>query len=84
METIPIRGFSSGSVFQIHKLTDSKKMTVFVISFDGPTLDRYRSQEEQDKFKDWAYLKLRLLKDFVQFEKAQSTANSSQSSIIVR
>lgn len=33
--------FKGNHYFQIHKLSNSKKMTVFVISFDGPTLDWY-------------------------------------------
>ena len=53
--------FRANRYFQIHKLTDSEKMTVSVISFDGPTLDWYRSQEPRHKFTDWSNLKGRLL-----------------------
>lgn len=56
--------FRADRYFQIHKLTDSEKMTIFVISFDGSTLNWYHSQEERVKFKDWANLKLRLLERF--------------------
>lgn len=31
------------------------------VSFEGPTLHWYRSQEERDKFTDWLNLKERLL-----------------------
>ena len=50
--------------FQIHKLTDFEKMTVATINFEGPVLNWYRSQEERDKFIDWANLKERLLVRF--------------------
>ncbi|KAA0037563.1 transposon Tf2-1 polyprotein isoform X1 [Cucumis melo var. makuwa] len=43
--------FRADRYFKIHNLTDSKKLTVAVISFDGPTLDWYRSQEEREAFK---------------------------------
>ena len=46
--------FQAGRYFQIHKLTDSEKLTVATISFEGPALNWYRSQEERDKFTDWA------------------------------
>ena len=32
-------------------------MTVATISFEGPTLNWYRSQEEREKFTDWTNLK---------------------------
>ena len=48
--------FKADRYFQIYKLTDSKKI-VSVISFDGPSLDWFRSQEECDKFKDWSNLR---------------------------
>lgn len=44
--------FQVDRYFQIHKLTDSEKMTVMVISFNEPTLNWYRSQGECEKFKD--------------------------------
>ena len=47
--------------FQIHKLTDYEKMTVATISFEGPALNWYRSQEERDKFAYWSNLKERVL-----------------------
>ena len=50
--------FEVDRYFQIHELTNPKKMIVYVISFDGLALDWYRSQEEREKFKDWADLKL--------------------------
>ena len=49
--------FRAERYFQIHKLTDFEKMTVATISFEGPTLNWYRSQEEREKFTDWANLK---------------------------
>ena len=36
-------------------------MLVSTISFDGPALNWYRSQEERDKFLSWSNLKERLL-----------------------
>ncbi|KAA0039182.1 transposon Tf2-1 polyprotein isoform X1 [Cucumis melo var. makuwa] len=53
--------FRADRYFQIHRLTDSEKMTVATISSEGPALNWYRAQEERDKFKDWANLKERLL-----------------------
>ena len=53
--------FSADRYFQIHKLTDSEKLTVATISFEGPALNWYRSQEERDKFTCWLNLKERLL-----------------------
>ena len=52
--------FRADRYFQIHKLTESEKMIVSVISFDGPALDWYQSQEEREKFTDWTDLKKRL------------------------
>lgn len=56
--------FRADVYFQIHKLTDLKKLIVEVVSFDGVASDSYRSQEERDPFKDWAELKQRLLVHF--------------------
>ncbi|TYJ97524.1 transposon Tf2-1 polyprotein isoform X1 [Cucumis melo var. makuwa] len=56
--------FRADRYFQIHKLTDAEKMTVSVISFDGPTLDWFRSQEQRNKFTDWSNLKSKLLERF--------------------
>ena len=56
--------FRADRYFQIHKLTDAEKMTVSVISFDGPTLDWFRSQEQHNKFTDWSNLKSKLLERF--------------------
>ncbi|KAA0052895.1 transposon Tf2-1 polyprotein isoform X1 [Cucumis melo var. makuwa] len=56
--------FRADRYFQIHRLTDSEKMTVATISFEGPALNWYRAQEERDKFKDWANLKERFLVRF--------------------
>ena len=53
--------FRAERYFQIHKLTDFEKMTVATISFEGPTLNWYRSQEEREKFTDWTNLKERVL-----------------------
>ncbi|KAL0546676.1 hypothetical protein IC582_016588 [Cucumis melo] len=50
--------------FEIHKLSDSEKMLVSTISFDGPALHWYRSQEEREKFLSWSNLKERLLVRF--------------------
>ncbi|TYK06549.1 transposon Tf2-1 polyprotein isoform X1 [Cucumis melo var. makuwa] len=56
--------FRAERYFQIHKLSDSEKMLVSTISFDGPALNWYRSQEEREKFTSWANLKERLLVRF--------------------
>ena len=56
--------FRAERYFQIHKLTDFEKMTVATISFEGPVLNWYRSQEERDKFIDWTNLKERVLVRF--------------------
>ncbi|KAA0033393.1 peroxidase 64 [Cucumis melo var. makuwa] len=56
--------FRAERYFQIHKLTESEKMLVSTISFDGPALNWYRSQEERDKFLSWENLKERLLVRF--------------------
>ncbi|TYK00327.1 transposon Tf2-1 polyprotein isoform X1 [Cucumis melo var. makuwa] len=50
--------------FKIHNLSDSEKLTVAVISFDGPALDWYRSQEEREAFAGWDDLKQRMLLRF--------------------
>ena len=55
------RLFRAERYFQIHKLTESEKMIVSTISFEGPALNWYRSQEEREKFVDWANMKERLL-----------------------
>lgn len=39
--------FRAERYFQIHKLTESEKMLVSTVSFDGPALNWYRSQEER-------------------------------------
>ncbi|TYK28131.1 transposon Tf2-1 polyprotein isoform X1 [Cucumis melo var. makuwa] len=49
--------FRADRYFKIHNLSDSEKLTVAVISFDGPALDWYRSQEEREVFKGWQDLK---------------------------
>ncbi|KAL0560207.1 hypothetical protein IC582_000607 [Cucumis melo] len=56
--------FRAERYFQIHKLNESEKMLVSTISFDGPALNWYRSQEERDKFFSWIDLKERLLVRF--------------------
>ncbi|KAA0067601.1 transposon Tf2-1 polyprotein isoform X1 [Cucumis melo var. makuwa] len=43
--------------FKIHDLIDSKNLTIAVISFDGPALDWYRSNDELEAFKNWDDLK---------------------------
>ena len=53
--------FRAERYFQIHKFTEFEKMIVATISFEGPALNWYRSQEEQEKFTDWANLKERVL-----------------------
>ncbi|KAA0056333.1 transposon Tf2-1 polyprotein isoform X1 [Cucumis melo var. makuwa] len=49
--------FRADRYFQIHKLTESEKMLVSTVSFDGPALNWYRSQEERDKFTSWSNMK---------------------------
>ncbi|KAL0537842.1 hypothetical protein IC582_026831 [Cucumis melo] len=56
--------FRAERYFQIHKLTESEKMLVSTICFDGPALNWYRSQEEREKFASWTNLKERLLVRF--------------------
>ncbi|KAL4038207.1 hypothetical protein IC575_001815 [Cucumis melo] len=56
--------FRAERYFQIHKLSDSEKMLVSTISFDGPAFNWYRSQEEREKFISWSNLKERLLVRF--------------------
>ena len=56
--------FRAERYFRIHRLTESEKMTVATISFEGPALNWYRSQEEWEKFVDWANMKDRLLVHF--------------------
>ncbi|KAA0057269.1 transposon Tf2-1 polyprotein isoform X1 [Cucumis melo var. makuwa] len=56
--------FRADRYFKIHNLSDSEKLTVAVISFDGPTLDWYRSQEEREAFKGWQDLKQKMLVRF--------------------
>ncbi|KAL4030271.1 hypothetical protein IC575_008507 [Cucumis melo] len=56
--------FRAERYFQIHKLTESEKMLVSTICFDGPALNWYRSQEEREKFVSWTNLKERLLVRF--------------------
>ena len=56
--------FRAERYFRIHKLTESEKMTVSTISFEGPALNWFRSQEEREKFIDWANIKERLLERF--------------------
>ena len=42
--------FRSDKYFKIHELTNSKKLTVVVISFDRPALDWYHSNDELEAF----------------------------------
>ena len=56
--------FRANRYFQIHKLIDAEKVLVATTSFDGPTLNWYRAQEERDKFTGWSNLKDRLLTCF--------------------
>ncbi|KAA0033837.1 Ty3/gypsy retrotransposon protein [Cucumis melo var. makuwa] len=56
--------FRAERYFQIHKLSESEKMLVSAVSFDGPTLNWYRSQEEKDKFTSRTNLKERMLVRF--------------------
>lgn len=56
--------FRADQYFHIHKLLESEKMTVALISFDGAVLDWYRAQEEQDPFVNWRNLKEHLLVRF--------------------
>lgn len=41
--------FCAEIYFQIHKLTEFEKLTVSTISYKGPTLNWYLSQEEREK-----------------------------------
>ncbi|KAA0046073.1 Transposon Ty3-G Gag-Pol polyprotein [Cucumis melo var. makuwa] len=56
--------FRAERYFQIHRLTESEKMLVSTISFDGPALNWYRSQEERSRFTSWSNMKERLLVRF--------------------
>ncbi|KAA0045216.1 Ty3/gypsy retrotransposon protein [Cucumis melo var. makuwa] len=56
--------FRADRYFKIHNLTDSERLTVAVISFDGLALDWYRSQEEREAFTGWDDLKLKMLVRF--------------------
>ncbi|KAA0032861.1 transposon Tf2-1 polyprotein isoform X1 [Cucumis melo var. makuwa] len=56
--------FRADRYFKIHNLSDSEKLTVGVISFDGPALDWYRSQEEREAFPGWDDLKQKMLVRF--------------------
>ncbi|KAL0560786.1 hypothetical protein IC582_001199 [Cucumis melo] len=56
--------FRADRYFKIHNLSDSEKLTVAVISFDGPALDWYRSQEEREAFAGWDDLKQKMLVRF--------------------
>ena len=56
--------FRAYRFFKIHDLTDSKKLTTGVISFDDLALDWYQAQEELEVFKNWADLKERMLVQF--------------------
>ncbi|TYK19603.1 transposon Tf2-1 polyprotein isoform X1 [Cucumis melo var. makuwa] len=42
--------FHTKRYFQIHKLSEFEKIVVSTISFKGPALNWYRSQEERNKF----------------------------------
>ncbi|KAA0041765.1 ty3-gypsy retrotransposon protein [Cucumis melo var. makuwa] len=55
---------TSRPFLKIHNITESEKLTVAVISFDGPALDWYRSYDAREPFKDWADLEQRLLTRF--------------------
>ena len=56
--------FRAERYFQIRKLTEYEKATVSTVSFEGPTLNWYRSQEEREKFVDRANMKEKLLVRF--------------------
>ena len=56
--------FRAERYFQIHRLTESEKMKVSIISFDRATLDWYRSHEDRDLFVNWEDLKRRLIVQF--------------------
>lgn len=65
MEVIRIHGYSERyHYFNTHKLSDSKKLTMVVISFEEAVLDWFKSKEERELFKDWKELKARLLLRF--------------------
>ncbi|KAA0045135.1 transposon Tf2-1 polyprotein isoform X1 [Cucumis melo var. makuwa] len=56
--------FRADRYFKIHNLTELEKMSVAIISFDGLTLDWYRSQDERQSFKSWDDLKQKMLTRF--------------------
>ncbi|KAA0047238.1 Ty3/gypsy retrotransposon protein [Cucumis melo var. makuwa] len=58
--------FRADRYFKIHNLSDSERLTVAVISFDGPALDWYRSQEEREAFTGWDDLKQKMLESTVE------------------
>ena len=64
--------FRAERYFQIHKLTESEKITVSIISFDGAALDWYRSREDREPFTNWEDLKQRLIIRFRQVMRDQS------------
>ncbi|KAA0065906.1 transposon Tf2-1 polyprotein isoform X1 [Cucumis melo var. makuwa] len=56
--------FRADRYFKIHNLIESEKMPVAIISFDDPTLDWYRLQDERESFKSWDDLKQKMLTRF--------------------
>lgn len=56
--------FRADHYFNTHKLSDSKKLMMVVISFEEAVLDWFKSKEERELFKDWKELKARLLLRF--------------------
>lgn len=60
--------FRAERYFHIHRLTDTEKMTVAVISFEGDALSWYRWETREEDFANWYDLKIRL---FVRFRPSQ-------------
>lgn len=63
--------FQAKQYFQIHKLTESEKMTLAVISFDRPALNWYRSHADREPFAKWEDLRRGFLFDFDQGMRVQ-------------
>lgn len=69
---------SHGDVFSYSKLTNSEKITVFMVSFEGVALNWYRWKEQREPFQDWKDLKLRLLNRFRSLREGTLTGQFSR------
>lgn len=68
--------FRAGRYFDIHRSTDSEKVTVAVISFDGDALSWYRWEtRDGQEFVGWDDFKIRL---FIQFRPSQEGSLCAQ------